>query len=526
MSIKRRIHALQALVALAAVLVGAAALINFFASNYYLSRAQWAHRQLAAISQLAIDANRYSEQIAELLLIGGPERPDFESARMEVGRAFAQLREAALEEAAFIRDTQDRQAEQIELQRLERMQELFRQIDRAVERLLLLDQQGRSDEAITLFRSEIENLLDAEFARLIAEARTDEQQEVSAIEADLVNRTRWLTIMTVGASGILLVTALLSGFLFVRSIQRPIKALTDGARAIELGNFDHRITPLGRDEHAVLSHRFNTMAEQLGRQRAMLMATHDELEGQVAERTLQLAEANRRLVATDEQRVRLLTDISHELRTPLTALRGEAEIVLRGSAKPEMAYRDALMKVVARAADLARLVEDLLFLARSEAEEIRFDFQRLNLVDLVAQAVEEAEVLGLKRQIQIRLAESIGHLMLRADQRRLKQATLVVLDNAVKYGSPGTLVEVALRRERDTAELSVRDSGPGISADEAERVFERFYRGASARDQLDGGTGLGLPIARWIVEKHGGTIELSSIVGEGTEVLIRFPIAS
>lgn len=401
MSIEGRIRALQFVVSLVVVGMAAFVFVGLEASNHYLDRAQLARQQLSAAFRLAIDANRFSEQIAELLLVGAPERPDFDSARLQVGQALAGLGQATRREANLLRNPREREEEKVESERLDRMQALFREIDRSAERLLVLNQQGRRDAAIALFRSEIENRLDAEFAQLIGQSLVDEQDEVRQIEADLVQLASFVKVTTVAISGVLLAIALVSGFLFARSIDRPIKALTGGALAIERGEYDHRIEHRGGDEHALLSRRFNAMAEQLGRQRAMILEAQEGLERQVVERTEQLANANRRLVETDQQRVRLLTDISHELRTPLTALRGEAEIALRGEAKPESDYRRALSSVVARAEDIARLVDDLLFLARSEADEIRFQFERVNLNELVGQAVEEATVLGRERQIRL-----------------------------------------------------------------------------------------------------------------------------
>jgi two-component system, OmpR family, sensor kinase len=523
LSIRGRIRALQIVISFAVAAMAAFVFVGLEASDYYLDRAQRSRQQLAATYQLAIDANRYSEQIAELLLVGEPERPDFESARMQVSQSLAQMRRLTDGEAASIRGPQERDEERIESERLDRMQVLLGEIDRAVERLLVLDQAGRRDDAVALFRAGIENRLDAEFAQHISDQLADERNEVVQIEADLVRLTRFEKLAILSASGVLLGIALVSGFLFARSIERPIKALTAGALAIEGGDLDHRIVYRGDDEHAELSRRFNAMAEQLGRQRALILEAQQGLERQVTERTDQLADVNRQLVATDRQRVRLLTDISHELRTPLTALRGEAEVVLRGASKPEDEYRRALVNVVARADDIARLVDDLLFLARSETDEIRFHFQPVELNELVGQAVEDASVLGRERRIQLDLIRAERKLSVRADPGRLQQVVLILLDNAVKYADSGTVVEVALRGENNVAEISVRDHGRGIAAQDLAHVFERFYRGANARDQWSGGTGLGLPIARRIIEKHGGTIELSSTAGTGTEVVMRLP---
>ena len=526
MSIKNRIRALQIVVSLVVVAMAAFVFVGLDATNYNLDRGQAARRQLAANSQLAIDANRYSEQIAELLLVGEPERPDFDSARNELVAALAEVRQAVEQEENLLRTPGERAEEQLEAHRLDRMVTLFGEIDRAVERLLLLDQQGRREEAIALFRSDIENRLDAEFAQLISDGLDDERNEVRLVESNLVTLTGLVRNTTLAALAVLLVISLISSILFARSIQLPIKRLTQGTLAIARGDLDHRIAHQGGDELAILSQRFNAMAEQLGEQRATIIATQAGLERQVEERTEQLAEANRRLVAIDDERVRLLADVNHELRTPLSAIRGEAEVALRGASKSETEYRRALGNVVSRSEELARLVDDLLFLARAEADEIRFHFQPVDLNELARQAVTEAQVLGRERHIRFELSPAAADLEIRGDASRLRQLLLIVFDNAAKYADAGTVVDVELREENKLAVLCVRDHGTGIAAEEVPHLFERFYRGASARHQWSGGTGLGLPIARWIAEKHKGTIELESVIGRGTEVVMRFPTVS
>src|SRR5687768_4376959 len=154
MSIKNRIRGLQIVVSLAVLAMAAFVFVGLDATNYNLDRGQAARRQLALNSQLAIDANRYSEQIAELLLVGEPERPDFDSARTELAASLVELRRAVEGEAALLRTPGERAEEQVEAQRLDRMVTLFGEIDRAVERLLLLNQQGRREEAVALFRSD------------------------------------------------------------------------------------------------------------------------------------------------------------------------------------------------------------------------------------------------------------------------------------------------------------------------------------------------------------------------------------
>lgn len=354
-----------------------------------------------------------------------------------------------------------------------RMHDLFREIGLAAERVLLLNRQGHRDEAITLLRSEIENGLDAELETLITAAVNGENAEVKQADNEAKKLSRRLMTATLILLGFLLVVALGSGFLFTRSLEAPIRALTDGAVAIGRGDFGHRIAYSQNDELGLLARRFNAMADELHSQREALLTIRSGLEREVAERTREIGKANNQLTALDSQRVRFLTDISHELRTPLTVLRGEAEVTLRGASKPEQTYRTALTTIVAQAADMSRLVDDLLFLARSEADEIRFEFCRIALGNVVSQAIDEAAVLTRHRKIHITVDSSKPGPTVRADARRLKQALLIVLDNASKYATPQTGISVSVSAsEHGDAQVVVQDHGPGIPSEDVPHLFE------------------------------------------------------
>jgi two-component system, OmpR family, sensor kinase len=221
--------------------------------------------------------------------------------------------------------------------------------------------------------------------------------------------------------------------------------------------------------------------------------------------------------------VRLLTDVSHELRTPLTALRGEAEVALRGMSKPEGVYREALELIVRLAADMASLVEDLLFLAQSEADDLRFDLHSVRLADLVREAVGDASLIARRKQVRLSLDALPPDLSVRADARRLKQVLLILLDNAIKYSPPKSVVDIGLVRTNGTAEVVVTNEGEALLPADLPQAFERFFRGENASAQAIHGNGLGLPIARWIVEKHGGELTLDSEPSRGTTVKMRLP---
>ena len=527
MTIARRILLFQLVVIVTIAAIGAVVLLHLRSTSYYLERTHWAQRQLDETTRLAVVANRYSEQIAELLLIGEPERDDFEDARRQLNDVLREIRDSTTQEAAFLRVHGDEEEADRDPDRVAAMRALLREIDRAVERLLLLNEEGRKAEAVQLFRSDIENRLDAELERLITNSVAEERAELADAEAQSKLSARRLTFTILAVSALLLALTIGAGMAFSRSLVPSLQALAAGAAAIGRGDLDYRIDASGHDELAVVSQRFNRMAEELKAQRNLLLDAKGELETQVAARTAELTEANRRLTELDRERVRLLADVSHEIRTPLTVLRGEAEVTLRGPSKPESVYREALESIAAQAADMGRLVDDLLFIARSEAEEIRFDYRAVDVGDLVAAAAEETKVLADQKQIEFVLHSRAPGPNVKADPRRLKQAVLIVLDNAIKYSPPNSRVDVAVAKDTETAvNIRIRDRGPGITPEDMPHVFDRFFRGENARDQHGGGSGLGLAIARWIVEQHGGDIKLASDPGQGTLAQITLPAAA
>ncbi|CAM3897181.1 sensor histidine kinase [Bordetella tumulicola] len=519
MSIKTRIWIFQSIVAFAVIAMAATSIIAMRMTQHYADRVTGARKELAMTTRLAVDANRYSEQIAELILMGPSEFPDFENARADLHNSFALIQRRDLANGSS--SPQD-----VAPSRYDRMRLLIDGIDRSVERLLTLYSAGKRDEAISLFRTEIENRLDAEFEHLVAENVKSKQREVLKLETASEQLRHMVTATVLALLAILLALAFFSGYFLAHSIGRPIRALAAGTRAIEQGTLQHRIGSQARDELGVLSRSFDAMAAQLHSQHTMLMIAKSELEDDVAQRTRDLAQANRRLTQLDHQRVRFLADISHELRTPLTALRGEAEIALRSKTPQETVYREALTAVVARAEEMGRLIEDLLFVARSESDDIDFEVAPMDLNEVVVTAMQDTDVLAKQHEVRLTLrgGPQTGTVPAYGDKVRLKQAAMIALDNAIKYSAPGTTVEISAQRNNGMAEITIRDQGIGCAPEDLPHIFHRFYRGAVARERYAAGTGLGLSIARWIVDKHRGTIGLSSRVGQGSTLTIRLPL--
>lgn len=284
--------------------------------------------------------------------------------------------------------------------------------------------------------------------------------------------------------------ALLVGWLLARRALTPMVDVTETARAISLsGDFGARvpvITP--HDEVGALALAFNEMLAGLER----------------SHQTLQ----------------EFLGDASHQLRTPLTSVRTNLHLAQRASL-PESERRELIADAAAEVERMGAMVADLLALARAESGG-QLEFAELALDEVVIESVRQqrAAASGLSLQLG-----RIDPVRVSGDRDRLKEACLVLLDNALRYTLPGGSVTVTLHAAAGRARITVADTGIGLDTDDIPHIFDRLYRGRRARALGPSGTGLGLAIARWIVRTHGGEIELANRRdgGTGTEATIELP---
>jgi signal transduction histidine kinase len=217
---------------------------------------------------------------------------------------------------------------------------------------------------------------------------------------------------------------------------------------------------------------------------------------------------------------RFVSDASHELRAPLTAIRGNLELLRRQRNMPEEEREEAFSEAERETERLTRLVADLLVLARADSG-INIRHNTVDLDEVVLEAFKEAKKLAQGHSIELKELEPV---QLAGDRDRLKQLVLILLDNALKYTPESGQVSLSLKNSDGIAHLTVSDTGVGIAEKELPLVFERFYRADPARGRDPGGTGLGLPIARWVVQQHGGSITLDSTLGKGTTVSVALPV--
>lgn len=216
---------------------------------------------------------------------------------------------------------------------------------------------------------------------------------------------------------------------------------------------------------------------------------------------------------------------SHELRTPLTVLRGEIEIALRRHDLDEemQALLASNLEEISR---MSRIIQDLLLLSKSDIGEIPLRLEPLEMNELLTDLFGQAAVLGEEKDITVSFYPSPEQVFFQGDGLRLRQLFLNLLSNAIKYTTAGGTVCMTLCQEVDHVLVSVKDNGIGIRSEHLSHIFERFYRVDKVQNQGDGGSGLGLSIAEWVVEAHGGEIKVNSNYGEGTEFIVQLPLAT
>jgi two-component system OmpR family sensor kinase len=492
-------------------------------SHYYLTRSRISHDQLERQLELSRHTQQLFKAWTDTLLTGMTNRP-LGAAYLNkvIDSDLSALKDLSDEELALV-GSDEKRVESAEIDRLAAIKSEYHHILDQLAGVEQLRSRGRPDEAWQKLIGLLKGGIDHKLNGLIEVAVAAETAEVIRIDADAGQLLSRLERISQVHAALAVLTTLALVILLVRGLRAPLAELLRGTAKLAEGDLSHRITISGRDEFADLGRSFNSMAEDLQVHQKALEDAHANLETIVAERTEELRKANESLRKVDETRRAFFADISHELRTPLTIIRGEGEIALRGRNKRVAEYKRSIERTVEQAKHLSVLVNDLLFIARQGAGAARLNLQSIDLNALIEKVCGDARVIASNRSIDIALANGSSHEMVRGDPARLRQLFLVLLDNAVRYSKSKGAVEVEIGRTGGDITVRVSDRGVGIAPEELEGVFERFRRGGNAAEMNEEGLGLGLPLAKAIVEAHKGRIKMESQVGEGTTVTVALP---
>jgi signal transduction histidine kinase len=229
------------------------------------------------------------------------------------------------------------------------------------------------------------------------------------------------------------------------------------------------------------------------------------------------------LSGSEKEQQQFIADVSHELRTPLTVLRGTLEVALEEERSAEE-YREAIGNALLEIRHLARISQNILFLARGESGRVTLSFSNQDLARFVTDVTRELQPAAEDHDLELTVETPEHRVIAFVDPGRMQQVLHNLLENAMRYTPPGGSVHVRLSVAPQEASIEVSDTGVGIPEADRPFVFERFFRSDRARRAYKGGSGLGLSIVRWIVEAHKGQVEIASQPDKGTTVTVRLPL--
>lgn len=292
----------------------------------------------------------------------------------------------------------------------------------------------------------------------------------------------WPSVSGVLAGSLALVVV----WLLTRGMTSPLREMAAASEAMARHDYSQRVRVTSADEIGRLATAFNNMADELAE--------------------------------NDRVRREIVANVSHELRTPITALQASLENLVDGVEPPNPEKLDTMLRQVER---LGRLVTQLLDLSRLESGAVPLERQEFEIEPMLTDAARESELHAPNTEIRVRV-DSAG-LAADGDPERIHQVVANLLENAIRFTPDGGLVEVRARRAPDNVVIEVADEGPGIPETERGKVFERFYRADAARAVGDGGAGLGLAIAQWIVDLHGGRIHPEDREPRGCRMVVELP---
>ncbi len=227
-----------------------------------------------------------------------------------------------------------------------------------------------------------------------------------------------------------------------------------------------------------------------------------------------------RINASYQSQVRFVSDASHELRTPISVIQGYANLLDRWGKNDEKALQESIDAIKSEAGNMKDLVEQLLFLARGDNETIQLHMEVFDCCETADEIIKETQMIDNSHVFQVNVDRPA---YINADKQLLKQAIRILIDNSIKFTPIGDKIVLKIMKKESNINIVIQDNGIGIEAGDLSKIFERFYRSDESRARKTGGAGLGLSIAKWIIERHGAYFEILSRVNIGTRITMIFP---
>jgi heavy metal sensor kinase len=291
---------------------------------------------------------------------------------------------------------------------------------------------------------------------------------------------------------IFIIMTIIIGSLTSKKMMKPVHSMTSAVKNISINALDTRLDVSGSmDELKELSETFNNMLD--------------------------------RLQESYERQNQFVSDASHELRTPIAVIQGYANMLDRWGKDDRAVLEESITAIKSESENMKDLVDKLLFLARSDKNTQKIEKENFYINELIDNIISETKIIDTQHEILCSYNEPI---MINADPSLIKQALRIFIDNSIKYTPENGRITISSAISKKQLQVTIEDTGIGISKEDLPHIFDRFYRADKSRTKQTGGTGLGLAIAKWIIERHKGTIIVESKINAGTKIIINLPIST
>lgn len=318
----------------------------------------------------------------------------------------------------------------------------------------------------------------------------DKQYELQVMKdiSSIYDYLNSLSMIGVGLTALMVIVIVAIGSRISKNLLSPITTMTEQVKAISIKNLDRRLDVSdAKDELKDLAMQFNSMLDHI----------EDAYQKQN----------------------QFVSDASHELRTPISVINGYSSMLDRWGKRDPAILEEAISAIKSETHQMQSLIEKLLFLARSDRNKIEMEIERVKLHELVEELYKETKMIATEHQV---VMDCIGESTVQGNNKLIKQMLRIFMENAIKFTEPNGTITIMMRQVAGRTMIAVKDSGTGIPKEDVDKVFDRFYRSDKSRTKKSGGSGLGLSIAKWIIDQHGAEVKLYSELGMGTKVEVWF----
>jgi two-component system OmpR family sensor kinase len=502
--------------------------IGFWAhqnSEFHTERNRIANQMLTEFISLRADKQRLKVWLAEYLITEKANSGFRDTLFSRMQQQLATLDQLAIRDQLFSNSEADLNHIMQQVKVISLLQTNLKNLEhvlRTREIGLYQNAPERWEILISLF----DTFQDTDLAELLQQAIAQQKQRASATENDALQEVQNVkqVMLLISIAGIML--AVLLGYHLSKALRRPLQQLLDGTKQLQQGNFSHRINEQGPTEFAELARQFNLMSGYIYTITEQEKKSQQATEQRVNTRTAELQQALAQLHQAEFRQKQLLTDISHELRTPATSIQGEAEISLRGKDKDNQEYKEAFSRILASSQQLNRRIDDLLFLARGEVRLLQVSLKAIPLsqfASLVCLLTQQQ--LNCRFQLSISPLPTLpGEQWLLLDAEKFATVLGIITDNAQHYAKQSNQLQLTLRPTDNDITIQLSDQGIGLKPEDEQQLFDRHYRSDAARKARPDGLGIGLSIAKAIMQAHDGTIKLVANTPQGTIVVLTLPL--